>query len=142
MSVHIVDASVAAKWFTEEEHSEQALAFLRDNEKLFAPDFFLLEMDNLVCKWMRRGLLKREEGDSIRTVLRMLDIEYYDSGKLQDHAYEIACKTGRALYDCLYLALAILIEGKTVTADRKLFKAMTDTPFADIVSWVGSWGQS
>ena len=40
MSLFIVDASVAAKWFIEEEHSDSALSVLKDIEQLPAPHFF------------------------------------------------------------------------------------------------------
>ena len=50
MSLYVVDASVAAKWFIEEVHAEAALALLRESNRLHAPDFLLVEMDGLLCK--------------------------------------------------------------------------------------------
>lgn len=136
MSTYVVDASVAAKWFTEEEHARSAMRVLRDNEKLFAPDFFLLEMDNLVCKWIRRGVVTVAEGEDIRRELGKQGIEYHAFGSLRERAFGIANRTGRALYDCLYVALAVLLEGQMVTADRRLYDALADGPFAEHVVWV------
>src|SRR3989304_9486659 len=62
VSVLIVDASVAAKWFVEEEHGEAALSVLDEKNQLHAPDFLLLEMDSIVCKWVRRGVVSPAEG--------------------------------------------------------------------------------
>ena len=41
MSVLIVDASVGAKWFFEEEFSDFSIALLDSRHQLHAPDFFL-----------------------------------------------------------------------------------------------------
>ena len=140
MSTYVVDASVAAKWFTEEEHAERALAVLRDNERLHAPDFFLLEMDNIVCKWLRRGVITVTVGEDIRRELETQSIEYHASGPLRDRAFDIANRTGRALYDCLYVSLAVALGGQMVTADRRLYEALADGPFARYLLWVEEAG--
>ncbi len=140
MSAQVVDASVAAKWFVEEEYAEQAFALVRDNEMLFAPDFLLLEIDNLVCKWIRRGVIAAAEGEDIRREFGNQNIEYHAFGSLRDSAFELAGRTGRALYDCLYVALAVHLKGRMVTADRKLYDALADGPFAEHVLWVGDVG--
>lgn len=136
MNIFVVDASVAAKWFTEEEYSLESLAFLRNNEKLFAPDIFLLEMDNLICKWVRRGIVTHPEGDEIREELRGQPIQLFPFRELLDYAFEIASRTGCSLYDCLYLALAVSLKGKMATADRRLRERLDQTPFSKYVAFI------
>lgn len=136
MNIFVVDASVAAKWFTEEEYSLESLAFLRNNEKLYAPDTFLLEMDNLICKWVRRGIVTHPEGDEIRDELRCQPIELFPFQKLLDYAFEIAGRMGCSLYDCLYLALAVSLKGKMATADRRLCERLNQTPFSKYVAFI------
>ena len=133
MNIFVVDASVAAKWFTEEEYSLESLTLLRNNEKLYAPDTFLLEMDTLICKWIRRGIVTHPEGDEIRNELRCQPIEFFPFRELLDYAFEIASRTGCSLYDCLYLALAVSLKGKMATADRRLCERLDQTPFSKYV---------
>jgi predicted nucleic acid-binding protein len=136
VNIFVVDASVAAKWFTEEDYSLESLAFLRNNEKLFAPDTFLLEMDNLICKWIRRGIVTNPEGDEIRDELRCQPIEFFPFRELLDYAFEIASRTGCSLYDCLYLALAVSLKGKMATADRRLCERLDQTLFSKYVVFI------
>ncbi len=55
MSIFVVDASVAAKWFFDEPLSAEAARLLDVSHGLHAPDFFSLEIDSILCKKMRRG---------------------------------------------------------------------------------------
>lgn len=138
MSVYVVDASVAAKWFLEEEHTQSARCVLNVTNQLHAPDFFLLEMDNLLCKHIRRGGISVADGKDIRSALARYSIEYCPFGQLREVAYTMANQTARSLYDCLYLSLAIRLNGQMVTADRRLYDALADGPLAEHVLWVGN----
>lgn len=124
MSTYVIDASVAAKWFVDEEHSQNALAVLDEGNRLHAPDFLLLEMDSIVCKLIRRGVLSHSEAAEIRDALRLYPIQHHPFVSFLDPAFEIAQRTGRSIYDCLYVALAILLGGSMVTADRSLYHAL------------------
>lgn len=129
MSVFIVDASIAAKWFIEEEHSESALSILDENNQLHAPDFFLLEMDSIICKWSRRGAISPAEGSDLRDSLRQYPIQYHPFLSFLDSAFAIANQTGQSIYDCLYVALAALLKGRMITADRRLYDVLKNSPF-------------
>lgn len=138
MSTYVVDASVAAKWFApDEEHADAAFTLLEDNPRLHAPDFLLLELDNLFSKWARRGIVTADESEEMRRELRKQTIIYYPFAEMQDHAFGLANETGRSLYDCLYLALAILIDGVMVTAYQRFHDDLANTPLAGRVAWVG-----
>jgi len=136
MTVVVVDASVAAKWLVEEEHDEAALALLRGRHELHAPDFFLLEMDNIVLKWVWRGTLTAGDGDYARAEVRSVPMETHSFGDLLDPAYQIAEETGRSIYDALYVALAVSLDCQMVTADRRLYGALADGQFGRHVLWV------
>ena len=45
MSLYVVDASVAAKWYFSEEHTQAARRVLQQEHELHAPELFLLETD-------------------------------------------------------------------------------------------------
>lgn len=137
MSVLVVDASVAAKWFIEEEHADAALLVLDERNDLHAPDFFFLEMDNVFCRWIRRGDIPVADGQDLRQALRRCPVHAHPFSSLLDLAFSIANETRRSLYDCLYLALADALDGRMVTADRRLYDALTGGPLAGRVVWVG-----
>ena len=136
MSDYVVDASAAAKWFFDEPHAEAARVLLRPGIRLSAPDFLLVEMDNLFCKRVRRGDMTREDADDARVLLRQLPVEFHPSAALHEQAYELAHRTRRSLYDCFYLSLAILLDAPMVTADRRLFDALGKGAFSAHVMWV------
>ncbi len=136
MSVCVVDASVAAKWLFEEAHAEEAHRLFDGPHDLHAPDFFLIEVDNIVCKRIRRSLIGAEEGRELRADLRRFPVELHAFSGLLDPAFEIANRTRRSLYDCLYVALAELLGGRVVTADRRLYEGLAGGPFAKHMSWV------
>ena len=136
MSIYVVDASVAAKWFFEEEHTDTAAAMLDADNQLHAPDLFLLEMDNLFCKRIRRREISLPEGDAARALLRELPVSLYPFSSLLEPAWAVANETGCSLYDCLYVALAALLQAPMVTADRRLYEALADDRFAQLALWV------
>lgn len=136
MSVFVVDASVAAKWFTEEELAEEALSILDERHHLHAPDFFFLEMDNVIRKWISRGVISDSEGGGARKALRRIPIHVHSFLNFQDSAYQIAVQTHQSVYDCLYVALAVFVGGRMVTADLRLFKGFASGPLAKHIVWI------
>lgn len=136
MSVYVVDASVAAKWFIRELHAAAAFAVLDRGNQLHVPDFFFLEMDSAICKWIRRGVITKVEGDGARTTLDRALMRKYPFSDLRDSAYALANQTGCTLYDCLYVSLAVLLGCQLVTADRRLYDGLSQGPFAKYVLWV------
>ena len=136
MSLYVVDASVAAKWFLHEEHTQAARRVLAGDNDFHAPDFFLLEMDNVLCKHVRRGNISGEDAHRIRAALGRCPIHYHSWQELRNSAYAMANQTRRSVYDCLYVALAAELGGQMVTADRRLYEALTAGPLSDHVVWV------
>lgn len=133
----IIDASVAAKWFVDEEYAEASLAVLDEKNSLHAPDFLLLEIDSIIGKWIRGGVLSVEEGNDIRNALRRFPIQFHPFVSFLDPAFAISVQTGRSVYDCLYVALAAVIKGRMITADRKLYNSIQIGRFKKHVLWVG-----
>lgn len=137
MSVFIVDASMAAKWFMEEEYSEVALSVLQESNQLHAPDFLLLEMDSIICKWTRRGAVSPAEGTELRNAIRQYPIQHHPFITFLDSAFAIANRTGQSIYDCLYVALAAILKGSMVTADRRLYNVLKNGPLKKHIIWIG-----
>jgi predicted nucleic acid-binding protein len=137
VSVFIVDASVTAKWFIEEEYGEAALSVLDEKNQLHAPDFLLLEMDSIICKWTRRDVVSPVEGTEIRDAFRQYPVQHHPFISFLDSAFAIANQTGQSVYDCLYVALAALLKGRMVTADRRLYDVLKNGPFKKHIVWIG-----
>ena len=136
MSVYVIDASVAAKWFIEEEYSDAALSVLKEGNQLHAPDFLLLEMDSIVCKWVRRGVITELEGGDLRDALHRYPVQRHPFLSLLDPAFAIAGLSRGSMYDCLYVALAVLLDGKMVTADRRLHDRLVGGVFEKNMLWI------
>lgn len=132
----VVDASVAAKWFIAEDNADDALELLKKPYELHAPDLLFLEVDNVLCKLIRRGLLSEEEGFNIHDKISNFPIRSYPSHNFREEAFHMAVRTKRSIYDCLYLALADALDGRLVTADRKFFQSLQDSPLRDRMLWV------
>lgn len=136
MKRYVVDTSVAAKWFLDEEHGEAALRLLAAGNELHAPEFLDLEIDHVLSKKHRRGELERREAEEIRRALDAFPLQRHPAGLLREPAFALACLLRRSVYDCLFLAAARLLEAPLVTADRRLFAAGADDACPPVV-WVG-----
>jgi predicted nucleic acid-binding protein len=112
------------------------VTLLEPGHELHAPDFLLIEMDNVLCTWLRGRGIDHAKADIIRTALRAAPVDIHPSLPLLDPAYRIATDTGISVYDALYVALAELLGGKLVTADAKLKRSLARSPFAKTVVWI------
>jgi predicted nucleic acid-binding protein len=128
---HVVDASVAIKWFVEEVYADQARRLQNDEYDLLAPGLLWPESGNILWKKVQRGELTAEEARSIRKGLVKQPIHTFPSGLVLEPALEIAFDTGRTVYDACYLALAMLSECSLVTADQRLFNSLQGTSYAE-----------
>jgi predicted nucleic acid-binding protein len=140
VSVYVVDANVVAKWFVPERLSEEARGLLDGVHELATPDLLWPEIGNVLWKKSRAGELMPREAVGIVRGLERLPLTVFPSRVLLEAALEIALRTGRTVYDSLYLALAVALECRLVTADERLAKAMTGGPLARHIVWVGAPG--
>ena len=126
----VVDASVALKWFLPDEpHAAQALAVVRDEPSLIAPDILIAEVCNAAWRSARLGRLGREQLSEIAAVLPRFFDELFGSPGLAPRAVAIAEQIDHPVYDCLYTALAEARQTKLVTADHRLIDKLRRTPW-------------
>jgi predicted nucleic acid-binding protein len=137
MKLFVVDASVAAKWVHREEYYDCAKLLLNEANELHAPDFLLLEMDNVLCKWARQGVFSIRDCQERREALPKYPVILHDLFRLRDEAFALAQETRRSAYDCLYLALAQSLGAPMVTADRKLYGEIHAGRLKKWIIWVG-----
>jgi predicted nucleic acid-binding protein len=134
----VVDASVALKWFVPEVHAAEARQWRKSPDALHAPAFFFdLEIANVLWKKMRRAEITRVDAELILGQLSTLPLTRHPEPPLLESAFDLADRTQRTVYDCLYLALAVQLRGRVVTADQRLYNSLMGTPWAGYVCWVG-----
>ena len=136
MSLFVVDASVAIKWFLPENHSEAALRLLAQEHRLYAPELIFSEFSNVLWKRVRKKEISKSEADSTLEGLLALHLQVQPSQSLIPLALEIACRVNRTVYDSLYLAAAIVLSSLLVTADAKFYRALSKGPLSAHILWV------
>jgi predicted nucleic acid-binding protein len=131
VNLYIVDASVAAKWLLPgpSEPLHQQAVFLLEQwttglNRLVVPDFFWIEITNVLCKAIKLGRCTRETAEAALAELRRHQIPVIPALPLVESAFDKAIAHGRAVYDSIYLALAVSVGGQVVTADEKLVNVL------------------
>ncbi|MCV3214210.1 type II toxin-antitoxin system VapC family toxin [Plectonema radiosum NIES-515] len=136
MSQYVLDASIAIKWFVPEVYSDAARLLLASDHTFLIPDFFYPEVGNVLWKRVRRGEDTADNARQTLTDLNAISLEVYLSQPLMPLALDIALETDRAVYDSLYLALAITQRCQMVTADEKFYNALSTSTYVSNLLWV------
>ncbi len=137
-----MDASVAAKWVlpsvNEPLHREAlhlAGLFVTGQLRFVVPDFFWIEMGNVLWKAARSKRIDALEFDESLSILESRDLETIPTRRLLARALSIAFEFDRSVYDSVYIALAEATSSLMITADQKLANAVA--PALPVV-WLGS----
>lgn len=136
MTAYVIDASVVVKWFLPEPLAEAAARLRREDLQCDAPDLLLLEVANALWKQIVRGKLDLRTANQAVEALGVAPIRFHGAPSLFARAFELAAETGRSVYDCSYLALAIRTGRPLVTADRRFYDAIQAGPLARHLLWV------
>lgn len=127
MTIYVLDANVAAKWFLPanlETHAKEARNVLQDyvsgTIRLVVPDLFWPELGNVLWKAVRHGrITTRLAHDSIEDLERRA-IATQPTARILANAFRIATAFDRTVYDAIYVALAVLLGAQLLTADERL----------------------
>ena len=128
MSVFVVDASVVVKWFVPEIHSDAARRLLALPHEYVAPDLLFAETANTIWKKIRRQELAAEEGEQLVADIGRIAVETVSCRALAEDAHALANATGRTVYDSMYVALAVRLNTRSITADARLEAALRNVP--------------
>jgi predicted nucleic acid-binding protein len=128
VSVFVVDASVVIKWFVPEIHSDAARRLLTLPHEYFAPDLVFAEAANTIWKKIRRGELSLEEGPRLVADIGRVAVESVSCRALAEDAHALANAIGQTVYDALYVALALRLDTRLLTADARLAAALSGVP--------------
>jgi predicted nucleic acid-binding protein len=138
----VLDASVAIKWAmpsAREAFTDQSLRLLQryvDGDIDFiVPDVFWAQIGNVLWKGTRQRKWRQDEAESVAADMQARDFTTVPSLILMPEALRIAFAHDRAVYDCLYVALAVQSKADLITADERLANAMA-ARFP--VKWLGA----
>jgi predicted nucleic acid-binding protein len=127
----VIDSSVAVKWFVREVGHEAAKALLASGgDSFIAPDFMLAEVANVLWRKVRQNEIEVEQ---VQEAIRALPVDVLVSAAdLVEPAFDLARQIGHSVYDCLFLACALKVEGSAlVIADEKVAVKMEAAGFGD-----------
>jgi predicted nucleic acid-binding protein len=130
MSAWVFDASVAIKWFVPENYSAEARRWRLVPGDGHAPAFFELEFANILWKKVRRAEITRKDADDVLAQLPAIPLLRHSDGPLLLSSFDLADRTGRTVYDCMYLALAVQLGATLVTADDRFVNSLATTAWA------------
>jgi predicted nucleic acid-binding protein len=137
MRAVVVDASVIAAALFPETHSKAARALLVSGGRLHTPDLIHTEVANVIWKRHGRGEIDRRVAVDLLNDVIGLPLEIAPSDQLVPPALELAMQTGRTVYDCLYVALAVEIKAVMISNDRRLINSLASGPLKGHVVWLG-----
>ncbi len=141
--VFIIDASVGLKWFIPEDYSELAIEILKSLEdphvKLYAPELFRIEFVNAIRKYLVRKIINKELAKEILAEIEKVPIIYESiTWDRLRNSLEYALERKITVYDALYIILAREVNGKFITADKKLYTAVADDPHVIFIGEIGN----
>ena len=133
----VVDASVALKWFIDEEGRDEARALALGGQPLIAPDLICAELANAAWKAIGRGDIGEDEAAAMMPVAIRSFSELVPTYELAERALEIALVIDHPAYDGFYLALAERTGTALLTADNRLLRKVRSTRFSKLVRPLG-----
>jgi predicted nucleic acid-binding protein len=142
VNTYVIDASVAAKWVlpaSSETLTREALELLKryvvGEVRFVVPDLFWAEFANILWKAVRQGRLRSASAEPALHAMRDRNFPTISAHTLLVEAFAIATAFDRAVYDAIYVALAITSRSQLITADERLANALAaHLP----VKWLGS----
>jgi predicted nucleic acid-binding protein len=128
----VIDASVALKWFVEQQGTEQAAALLAGRDLLIAPDLIVAEVANAGWKAVRTGTMSPEQHDHAAVRLPLAFDGLIPLASLAQRAVVISRMLDHRVYDCFYLALAEKRSAQLMTADQRFIDRLAGTPWEGV----------
>jgi predicted nucleic acid-binding protein len=127
----VLDASVALKWAVppaQEPLVSESVHLLKQyvagKLDFLVPDIFWAEIGNALWKGARQRRWSHATADRLASDMRARNFPTSPSLGLMGEALGIAFTYDRAVYDCLYVALAIQSKSQLITADERLANAL------------------
>lgn len=127
MVTRVLDTSVVAKWFFEEEGTGRAEALLKEalegSSRIAVPSSLFYELANVL--WTRRSAsCTEQQATRVWAELTAFPLSVTDGSKLLPEALTFAFKHKVTAYDSVFVVLARQLDCDLVTADRALWRTL------------------
>lgn len=133
----VIDASVACKWFFEENLSLEARALAAADITFLAPDLIVAECANVAWGRTTTGSVPLDQAEALVAALPAWFAALTPCAQLREAAFRIARQLNHPVYDCFYVALAAREAAPLVTADAALVRRIRNSPWDSLVEPLG-----
>lgn len=121
----VVDSNVVAYLYLPGEYTAAAEALLEQDPDWTAPLLWRSEFRNVLAGCLRRGTLSFAQACDLQSEAQ--DLLAGSEFEVDSHAVlELVRDSDCSAYDCEFMALAIRLDAKLVTVDKKLLKAFPE----------------
>lgn len=118
----VVDSNVLAYLYLPGELTAAAEALLERDPDWAAPLLWRSEFRNILAGYLRRNAISFEQANSLQSAAeKLLDGSEYEIDSLS--VLELVRDSDCSAYDCEFAALAMKLDVKLVTMDKKLLRA-------------------
>ena len=97
---------------------------VRGEVRLVVPDLFWPEFGNVFWKAVRQGRWTSAAATAALAAMHERGLPTVPCAQLVESALALALASGRTVYDCMYVAVAIDSKAVMVTADERLANAL------------------
>jgi len=132
----VIDSSVYASVIVKDEFYEECKKYMTTNKSTL--DLAFAEVGNVLWKHVKMGRIKAEEVVKRAEMLKKL-INTSRVYKMEDYlieAIELAVKYDITVYDALFITLALNLNEKLVTTDKKLWNRLKDTELSNVIECI------
>jgi len=123
----ILDVSAIAKWFVEEEESNEMRKIrdlhLKGEITIYIPSLLFIELANALKHV--RGITPIDVANAVKA-LKILHLNIVNDMEILDKAIETAFNNDITIYDAIYVALAKATNSKLITYDTELLSKFKD----------------
>lgn len=136
---YVLDSSVALKWVLAEADSARAIRlrdeYLRGSHQLISPDILLPEVANGLASAERQKRINPGEASTFLIDVIRTSPVIESSSPLLARAIALSIAHRRAVYDCIYLALAEVETCEFATADDQFARGLRSAfPFIRLLN--------
>lgn len=125
----VVDSNVLAYLYLPCEHTEAAEALLEHDPEWVAPILWRSEFRNILAGYLRRKSISFEQARSLQCEAESL-LEGAEYEVDSQSVLELVRNSDCSAYDCEFIALALKLDTRLVTMDRKLLRAFPERAVA------------
>ena len=118
----VVDSNVLAYLYLPGEYTADAEAMLEQDPDWAAPILWRSEFRNILAGYMRRNAISYEQANSLQREAESL-LEGYEYEVESQTVLELVRDSDCSAYDCEFIALALKLDTRVVTMDKKLLRA-------------------